>query len=106
MSITIPNSTINEEFNISELTEVNVNGNGIFDTLMRSVKLHIKEEWDKERIRDTDYSNVYLGALKEVLGLSVQYAQVKSKLALELQLLEAQVNHTAAETVLVTKQGV
>ena len=72
---------------------------------MRSVKLHIKEEWDKERIRDTDYSNVYLGALKEVLGLSVQYAHVKSKLALELQLLEAQINHTAAETVLVTKQG-
>jgi hypothetical protein len=59
--------------NIALLTEGAINGAGIFDTLIRTVKLHLQEEYDQGRISGKEYSTVYLGALAAVLQQSVSY---------------------------------
>lgn len=58
---------------LKTLTEVSVEGKGVFDALMRATKLHLKEEYDANRITGKEYSTVYLGALTAVLQTSTQF---------------------------------
>lgn len=101
--VTIPNTT--GDIKIGELTDADVNGNGVFDVLMRSVKAHLKEEYDAERIRGTDYANAYVQSVIQVMQLANGYTLAKAKLPLELQLLEAQIMQVATDTAVATKQG-
>lgn len=101
----IPNATISPDFNIDELTEGKLNGNGVFDKLMKTFELHLEREYNKQRIRGTDYANAYIGLINNALNQVSNYALEKSKLPLELQLLEAQIHKTATDTIVATKQG-
>ena len=55
------------------LTTQSLQGTGIFDILMKTVKLHLNEEYGANRITGKEYSNVYLGAISAVLQTSVSY---------------------------------
>lgn len=101
----IPNATISPDFNIDELTEGKLNGNGVFDKLMKTFELHLEREYNKQRIRGTDYANAYIGLINNALNQVSNYALEKSKLPLELQLLEAQIHKIATDTIVATKQG-
>ena len=48
-------------------------GNGVFDKLIEAVNANINIQYDKGRIKGTDYANVYLGSMQAVLDQSVQY---------------------------------
>lgn len=58
---------------VSALTSVALDGSGVFDKLMQTVKLHLQEEFAAQRITGHDYSTVYLGALSAVLQTSTQF---------------------------------
>ena len=88
MSITIVNSEVNADFNISELTSGTLDGNGVFDILMRVVDEHINKQFDNNRIRGTDYANAYIQLMNMVLNHAGDYALAKAKLPLEMQLLK------------------
>lgn len=105
VATTIPDSIISSDFAIGELTSGELNGNGVFDVMIKTVKAHLREEFDAGRIRGTDYANVYSMAVVQVMDQSTQYALAKAKLALELQMIEAQIGQVAAETVVATKQS-
>ena len=45
----------------------------VFDTIMSTVKKHLQEEYDAQRIKGAEYSKVYLGSMEAVLGNTVQY---------------------------------
>ena len=99
---------------IQELTTKQLNGTGVFDVLMSTSSIHIKEEYDKGRIRGQEYAQVYLGAMQAVLATSVEYLnrskllgieianQEKQGLLIEAQtaLTEAQANQVIQETTL------
>lgn len=101
----IPNATISPDFNIDELTEGKLDGDGVFDKLMKTFELHLEREYNKQRIRGTDYANAYIGLINNALNQVSNYALEKSKLPLELQLLEAQIHKIATDTIVATKQG-
>lgn len=101
----IPNVTITDEFNINELTQGKLDGNGSFDILMRTILIHLDQEYNKQRIRGTDYANAYIGLINNALNQISNYALQKAKLPLELQLLEAEIQKVATDTILATKQG-
>lgn len=61
------------DINITEVTEGTLTGNGSFDVLMKTVTLHLQEEFDNARISSSQYSEVYLGALGHVLQQSVTF---------------------------------
>jgi len=77
---------------LSDLTEARVSGNGAFDLLMKAAKAHLDEEWNKNRIKGAEYSQVYLGSLTAILDSSVQFLLQKDKYAREADLIEAQID--------------
>lgn len=58
---------------LEKLTTSTINGAGVFDVLMQATKLHLKEEYDAQRITGQEYSTVYLGALSAVLQTATQF---------------------------------
>ena len=96
---------------ISTLTSASVDGTGIFDVLMKATKAHLESEFEKNRIKGTEYSEVYLGALTQVMQTALQFVMTSQKADLEVQLLtkqvalaQAQIDHQVAQTALVTQQ--
>lgn len=82
---------------ITELTTAALNGTGAFDVLMRANKAHLESEFDKGRIKGTEYSTVYLGSLESVMRTALEFTIQSRKVALEAQLLEQQIFLAQAE---------
>lgn len=92
MTVEIPNSQVQGGFNIHELTDGTLGGTGVFDVLMDSVKAHLWYEYDKQRIRGTDYANAYIRLAEVAMQVSADYAMRKAKLGAELTLLQKELD--------------
>lgn len=79
------------EITTQDLTEGSVEGQGIFDELMRANKAHLEQEYAKQRIRGADYANVYLGSLTAVMQYGVQFLLEKQRADQQAELLKQQV---------------
>lgn len=90
---------------ITDITTGAVNGTGIFDKLMASVKTHIQEEYDNGRIKGPEYSQVYLGALQSVLSQSVQYALQEKQTEAQVDLLVEQKKVAYVDRVIKDKEA-
>lgn len=75
---------------LENLTTGDVAGSGVFDKLMQVTRAHLDVEFDKNRIRGPEYSQVYLGQLQQVMNTALTFLLQKDKVALEAELLEAQ----------------
>ena len=75
---------------VSDITDGTLTGAGVFDKLMLSVSAHLRDQLDKGRIQGTDFSAVYLEALKHTMSVSVELSLAKQKQAYEIQLLTKQ----------------
>ena len=75
---------------ITDITTGIVDGTGIFDKLMASVKAHIHDEYDNGKIKAPEYSQVYLGAIQAVLAQSMQFALQEKQTEAQVDLLLAQ----------------
>lgn len=78
------------DININQVTESSLDGDGDFDKLMQTVTLHLGKEFEKGRITGVDYSNVYLGAMTQVLAQAIQFRLTKDQAAAQAELLDAQ----------------
>lgn len=58
---------------LTDLTTAALEGTGAFDVLMQTVKLHLTEEFDNNRIVGKEYATVYLGAMTAVMQQAVAY---------------------------------
>jgi len=96
-------STINT-VTLEQLTEVDLEGNGVFDKLMLAVDGHINREFKGNRITGDQYAKVYTEVTTAVLGQSVSFllqkdqskwaaitAQMQARIA-EIQATEALIN--------------
>lgn len=97
---------------VTEITKENLtvgantlNGTGTFDHLMVAVKAHLAEEFSSQRIRGTDYANVYLGSLNVIMQQAVQFELTRQSSGLQAQLVEAQIRRTDAEIIGIGKQN-
>lgn len=79
------------DLTVSDLTEVTPTGKGVFDVLMQATKAHLEQEFSKNRIKGTEYSQVYLGSLQAVLNSSLEFLLQRDKTNLEKQLMEQQI---------------
>ena len=73
-----------------DLTTRRVNGAGVFDAIMASIKNHLMEEYDKGRITGAEYTKVYQGLTSVALQSAVQFLLQKDKAYWDA--LQAQVN--------------
>lgn len=89
---------------IDDLTTKTLDGTGVFDVLMAAVEGHIKQEYERSRIRGPEYSTVYLGAMQAVLDRALQFLLSKEKTDREVALIDAQISKMAKEEALVDAQ--
>ena len=80
-----------------DLTQIKIEGSGLFDELMQSVKSHLQEEYDKQRIRGADYTQAYVASMQAAMGNAVQYL-------IGMRLIDAELTKIAADTVQVETQ--
>ena len=92
------------EVSFEDVTTGTLNGTGIFDKLMQVAKVHLYEEFTKQRITSSDYAQVYLGTMNNVMDKAITYTLAKDKTALELQGLQIQNQLTALNRDLVIAQ--
>jgi len=64
---------------IDDLTEVDLEGKGVFDKLMSAVDLHIQREFKGNRITGDQYAKVYTEVMTGVLGNAVQFTLAKDQ---------------------------
>jgi hypothetical protein len=62
---------------IKMLTEVNLEGQGVFDQMMAAIDIHINREFKENRITGDQYATVYGGTLAVVLGQAVNFTLQK-----------------------------
>lgn len=101
LDITGSTQTVTNPHTIDELTTVSLTGTGVFDILMRSVKLHLKDEYDNRRITGKEYSQVYIQSLTAVLQQSIAYILQQEQLAkiqAEIGLLRQKIVTELAQT--------
>lgn len=119
MTTLIQNTIPDNYLSIDELTEASLDGDGVLDTLLRTMRLHLDQEFKNNRITGTAYATVYAQSLTAFLQQAIQYTLSKSKLALELEGLRAQnqllitendkvlaeINRITTDTAVAIKQG-
>ena len=59
--------------NASSVTDGISNGTGALDRLMNTINLYIDDQYNRGRIKGTDYANVLLGSIQSVLAASLQF---------------------------------
>lgn len=89
---------------VSQLTTATLEGTGVFDVLMKAAAAHLESEFAKNRIKGAEYSQVYLGAMTQVMQTALQLLLSQQKVDLEAQLLQKQVEKAAAEIIEVEKR--
>lgn len=88
----------------SEITDGCPSGDGVFDQLMKSMKAHLIEEFDANRIRGSEYTQVYLQSLQTAMSQAIQWqlgAQIAENQA---ALIEAQIVNAEKQTLLLEQQ--
>ena len=90
---------------ITDITTGIIDGTGIFDKLMASVKTHIHDEYDNGRIKGPEYSQVYLGAIQAVLSQSVQYVLQEKQTEAQVDLLVEQKKIAYVERIIKDKEA-
>lgn len=88
----------------ADLTTATLDGNGVFDVLMKAAAAHLEAEFAKNRIKGTEYSEVYLGSMTQVLQTALQFLVSREKIDLEAQLLQKQIDQATAQTALINQQ--
>lgn len=92
------------EVDFTEITDGCPQGDGIFDLMLSSVKAHLKEEYDAQRIRGSEYTQVYLGALQAAMGQSMQWHLSATVARNQALLLEQQIANAEKENLLLEEQ--
>ena len=82
----------------TDLTTGALDGTGVFDQLMRSVKPHIKAEYDSGRIKGAEYSQVYLAAVNSAMSQSIEFLLKQDATKAQNEILEQQKLQLVAET--------
>lgn len=66
-------------------------GDGIFDVLSESVKLHLQEEYDESKITGKEYATVWLGTIQSVLQQSINFILAEQEAGKKVDLLDKQI---------------
>lgn len=80
-----------EQQELDFLTENSLTSNGVFERLMNSVELHIREEYNKNRITGSSYAQTYLGAMQAVLPVAADFAVKAGRKLLDLEKLRLEI---------------
>lgn len=97
--------------NVEDLTTGELDGTGVFDKLLQACTLHLKREFDADRITKNDYAGVYTQMISAAMQTAASYGLQKRltdaqvlKLEKDKELVDAQIDKTAKDIQLLTAQ--
>ena len=90
-------TTVPTAIPIEDLTQVIIDGTGVFDKFLTLHRMHLTREFEDARIQGKEYSEVYTKTYIAHLEQAIQFLLAKEKQAYELNLLEAQTEKVKAE---------
>jgi len=85
------------EIKLSDFTDTTLDGEGVFDTMMRANKAHLVEEYNQTRIKGTEYATVYLGSLQTIADRALDFLLRKDETYLRNQSLQIELERAAIE---------
>lgn len=56
-----------------EITTGSIDGSGVFDVIMRGMKAHLKEEFERNRITGAEYTKAYVALVDGAMAQSIQF---------------------------------
>ena len=108
MTLTLDDLMVDDNIDVPDvslLTTRDLKGTGVFDKLMTSVNLHLQKEFEANRIKGTDYADVYVSALGQVMAQSVQFLLGEQAADKQAELLVAQTANAVSQNITITKQN-
>lgn len=85
---------------LSEITTEEVEGAGAFDTIMRSLKAHLKEEFDAGRITGAEYSKAYIELTTAALTTGLSFVLQSQAALYQNQLVQQQARTAEVQRVM------
>ena len=58
---------------VEDFTECLLDGSGVFDVMMKAVSVHLREEFNSNRITGTEYTKAYIASVNACLSTAVQF---------------------------------
>lgn len=89
----------------SDLTTKTINGTGVFDNLMEAANVQLQDQFDKNRIKSTEYATVYLGAMQTAMGQAIQFLLGQQQADKNADLIAEQILAIQAETAIKNAQS-
>lgn len=95
-AISVIETTINP-INISELTQVDFEGTGVLDVMLRNLRLHLDREWADARITGHEYATVFTDLFQSTQQAAIEYISRRTRLGYEIKNLEADAKYKEAQ---------
>lgn len=92
------------DIDIEDLTTKQLAGTGVLDKLLAVMRLHLDDQFQKERIRGPEYAATYLGAYQTTLQAAIAFLFDKEKQGYDLQLIQSQIELSGAQVNLTKAQ--
>lgn len=96
-TILLPVAKMAEDLDTTDLTTIELQGTGVLDVLLQTMRTHLNDQFDKQRIRGVEYAETYLGAYTATLNAAISFLLAKERQGLEMMQLQAQVDLTKAQ---------
>ena len=58
---------------VDQLTEKKIDGTGVFDTLMAALSVHLKYEFNENRITGSEYTKAYIAGVEVCMSTALQF---------------------------------
>lgn len=88
-----------EPIALSDLTSGTIGGDGSFDTIMASLKAHLKGEYDSGRITGSEYTKAYVELTTAALQTGLQFVMSKDQTYWASLLAQAQARRAETDAV-------
>lgn len=101
----IPSATGNplygevDKVSIAELTNRQIGGSGVFDAMMEAMSVHLKDQFEKDRITGREYADVYTAAIQGAMGQAVSFLMGKDQAYWQAIMTQAQARTAEIEAV-------
>lgn len=85
------------EITLAQLTESKLDGKGVFDVLLQTLKLHLDTQYNDNRITGPEYAQVYLSQVQSAMQTGLTFLAQQQRIGLEADLLAKQIELAEAQ---------
>ena len=86
-----------KDLHLEDLTTIDLQGSGVWDKMLRNMRVQLSDQFEKNRITGPTYGQVYAATYESTLQAAITLLLAKERQALEIKQLELQNQLTQAQ---------